>query len=175
MGLITAIQTSFSQSMTASFAGMLADGYPDPLIIPGRNNESSAAIAFGLMVKWERSTDDDGVKILTANSEKVAGVVVYSPSYAKDINGVGDLNSTGLKPGSIMNVLRKGRVWVYAGTSVLPGDPLYVRVANAGSNQLIGGAENAADSTNTIALKGTFLRTAAAGALTVVEFDMTAT
>ena len=81
---------------------------------------------------------------------------------------------TGLLPGAIMNVLRKGRIWVVCESGCDPDDRLWVR-AVAGAGEYLGACENADDSTDTIDCtgQGVWRTTAAAGELAVLEVDFT--
>ncbi len=162
-------QTSYSSNMAKGFAGMLADGSRAD-IITMRNVEASAEIAFGLAVKYGGTSDDLGAKLPAAETDKIAGIVVHTHSY----NKTNQLGTTGVKTGELLNVIRKGRILVTAQTAVAPGDRLWVR-AVAGGAEVLGGLEDADDSTDMIDCtnQGVWMTTAAAGELAWLEVDFT--
>lgn len=164
------VQTSVSQNMTAAFAGMVSSGR-DADYLPMRNNEASAEIAFGRGVVFERSTDDDGALLPAAETDKPAGIVAHHHAYAKTT----ELGTTGLKPGAIMNVLRKGRIWVVCEDGCVPGDRLWMRAVAGGDPEFLGGLNNADDGTDMIDCtgQGVWLTTASAGGLAELEVDFT--
>lgn len=164
------VQTSYAQSMTAAYAGMLADGSANDCIAM-RNDEVSAEIAFGRAVMFGSTTDGTSAKLPTAESSVIAGLVVHSHSYAQTT----ELGSTGVKVGGILNVLRKGRMWVTVEDAVIPGDRLWVRGVAGGDPEFLGGLLPADDSTDTVDCtgQGQFLTAASAGALALLEVDFT--
>lgn len=167
------VQTTFSQNLTAAFAGMLADqGDHDAWAMT--NNESSASIPFGRAVKFGAvSGADKSAKFPTAETSVIAGIVMHSHAYSNSPNG--DLDSTGLKPGAVMNVLRKGRIWVIVEDGCSVGDRLWVRAVAAGDPEFLGGINNADDSTDMVDCtnQGVFLSACSAGGLAVLEVDFT--
>ena len=161
------VQTSYAQSMTAAFAGMLADGSANDCIAM-RNDEASASIAFGRAVKFGSATDGTSAKLPSAETSVIAGIVVHSHSYASN-----ELDATGVIVGGVLNVLRKGRVWVTVEDAVVPGDRLWVRGVAGGDPEFLGGLLPADDSTDTVDCtnQGQFLTAAAAGALALLEVN----
>lgn len=167
-----AVQSTYGENPTIGIKGQLADsGAHD--VISMVNNESSQEMAFGLAVVFEGSTDDQGALAPDAISEQVAGILVHSHAYSNDSDG--DLGTTGLKPGAILNVLRKGRIWVEAEEAVSPGDPLWIRAVVTG-NEEEGALAMQADSTDMIdsSNQGRWLTTATAGNIALLEVDFTA-
>lgn len=166
------VQSSYTQNMTKAFAGMLADS-GDHDVIAMRNDEASASIAFGRAVKFGSTTDGTSAKLPDSENAVIAGIVMHSHAYSNSPNG--DLDSTGLKVGATMNVLRKGRMWVTVEDAVIPGDRLWVRGVAGGDPEFLGGLLPADDSTDTVDCtgQGQFLTAAAAGALAVLEVDFT--
>jgi hypothetical protein len=153
--------------MTAAFAGMLADGSANDCIAM-RNDEASASIAFGRAVKFGSATDGTSAKLPSAETSVIAGIVVHSHSYASN-----ELDATGVIVGGVLNVLRKGRVWVTVEDAVVPGDRLWVRGVAGGDPEFLGGLLPADDSTDTVDCtnQGQFLTAAAAGALALLEVN----
>lgn len=173
-----AIQTTYSDTPEAAFAGQLIYG---DLIVPMTNDEASAEIAFGLAVVLDPSSPatDQSATLPTAETNKVWGIVLHSNAYDRtytlaDGSTGGELGTTGLMPGAVMNVLRKGRVWVTAQTAVTPGDRLWVRAVATG-DEVLGGLEDADDGTDMIdcTSQGVWCTTAAAGDLAILEVDFT--
>jgi hypothetical protein len=165
------VQTTYATNMSAAFAGMRASNNPGDVIIPMRNNEASAEIAFGRAVKYEGSTDDDGALLPTAETSKIAGIVMHRHGYTVGSNG--ELGTTGLKPGAIMEVMKKGELWVTVEDAVVPGDRLWVRAVAGGDPEFLGGLLPADDSTDTVDCTafGEFQTTAAAGGLARLRID----
>lgn len=167
------VQTTFTYNFTPAIEGALADDGPHD-IIPMRSKEASAEIAFGRCVKPEGSTDDAGALFPTAESDVIVGITVHSNAYA--VGTGGNLGDTGMKPGAIMNVLRKGRIWARCedGCSAFT-DRLWVRAVGSTPPEYLGGCTADDDGTDTIdcTKQGVWLTTAAAGELAVLEVDFT--
>ena len=111
----------------------------------------------------------------TAETSKVKGIVAHSHAHSNSPNG--DLGTTGLKADSVMNVLRKGRIWAIAEDGCVPGDRLWVR-CTAGSpagTEFVGSLGNADEGTETIdcTAQGVWLSTASAGGVALLEVDFT--
>lgn len=175
------IQTTVSARPAKGYAGMLDAAYPHS-IITAQNGEASASIPFGKGVVWDPTSPAHDVSVtLPANqADKVMGIVVFRGGYSRawtDADGVvhGDLDATGLVPGTVLGVLRRGRILVTAASAVTPGDRLYIR-RTAGLGESLGALEDAADSTDMIdsTNQGVWMSTAAAGELAWLEVDFTA-
>jgi len=165
------VQSSYSRTMTAAYAGMLADdGEHD--IIPMLNSEASASIPFGVGVK--KGTGDSDALLPSAETDEIVGFTVHGHNYTIGTT-TSDLDSNGdMRPGCVMNVLRKGRIWVTArkGAVVAFASRLWVR-AVAGGGEYLGAAEDADDGTDTIdcTKQGQFITSGAADALVVLEVN----
>lgn len=164
------VQSSYVRQITAAIAGLLADDGPHD-IIAMVNEEASASIPFGVAVK--KGTADTGAKLPAAETDAIIGITVHTHNYSNSPNG--DLDSSGdMKPGAVMNVLRRGRIWVYArsGAVVAFDSRLWVR-AVAGVGEYLGAAEDADDSTDTIdcTKQGQFITSGNTDALVVLEVD----
>lgn len=167
------VQSSYSRTQSAAFAGMLADdGHHD--IFPMVNAEASASIPFGVGVK--KGTGDSDAVLPAAETDAIIGFTVHTHNYARGSSvSNSDLDDNGdMRPGAVMNVLRKGRLYVYARTSAVVAftSRLWVR-AVAGGGEFIGAAEDADDSTDTIdcTKQGQFITSGAQNALVVLEVD----
>lgn len=174
------IQTSVSARPAAGFAGMLDAGYTNDVIF-AQNGEASASIPFGKAVIWDPSSPAHAKSAtLPAGSQTspVMGIVAYSNAYSaswtdKDGGVHGELDATGLVPGTQLNVLRRGRILVVAASAVVAGvSKLYVRSV-AGLGETLGALEDAADATDMIdcTANGTWMSTVAAGELAWLEVD----
>lgn len=172
------VQTSYSDFPAAGFDGM-TDG-DDHVIRPMKNVEVSAAMPFGIGVIFKSApTTDQDALLPSGQTDKVAGIVVFSDAYDRtftlaDGTTAGQLSSTGLIPGTMLNVMRKGAIYVTCDSGCAPGDRLYVRCSATGDERL-GACENASDSTDMIdcTAQGVWLTTAAAGARAWLEVDFT--
>lgn len=172
------VQTSVSDAPSTAFAGLLVG--TGHTIHPMKNAEASAEIAFGrgVVFKSGATTDQDAV-LPAAESDKFAGVVVKSDVYDRtytlsDGSTAGELGTTGLKPGAMMNVLRRGQVWAVCEDGCAPGDKLWVRGVAAGDPEFLGGLNNADDGTDMIdaTAVGTWLTTASAGGLAILSLNL---
>lgn len=171
------VQTSYNDAPAIGFAGMLADDGPHDIM--AMINQDTASIAFGRGVIFKSGGNDQDVKLpLTSQADKVVGIVVHSNAYSRswtDVNGTfGQVDSVGLRPGVMMNVLRKGRILVVCEDGCTKGDRLYVRAVSAeDGTEFYGGLNNASDSTDMIDCtgQGQWLTTTAAGQLAVLEVD----
>jgi hypothetical protein len=174
---ITSVQTSYGTTLTKAIEGALADSGAHDVIVK-YNGEASAAIAFGRAVKF--GATDNAALLPAAETDKICGIVLHTDQYSTGEGGELKQDGTewtnGLRPGAVMSVLRKGRIWVKPRTAVTPGDRLWVRAVSAESGvEFLGGLEDADDSTDTIdcTAQGVWLDTAAAGVLARLEVDFT--
>lgn len=174
-----ALQTTYNLAPAIGMAGSLAENVPHT-VIPGKNAEASTSIPFGKAVCFDLSapaTDLD-MQLPAAETDTVAGIVLHKDRYARTWTSAdgtvnGELDSTGLVPGTLMDVLRKGRVLVSCRLATAVGDRLWVRcTATPGSP---GDIENADDGTETIdcTKQGIFLSSCAAAGLAWLEVDFT--
>lgn len=176
------IQTTVSAAPAKGYAGMIDAASPHH-IAHVRSAEASAAIPFGKAVVLDPSapaTDRD-VTLPTTETDSVYGIVVHSQGYSQswtdsDGNVHGELNATGLLPGTIFGVLRKGRILVVAATAVVAlASRLWVR-AVAGVGETLGALEDADDSTDMIDCtgQGQWMSTANIGELAWLDVDFSA-
>lgn len=154
------VQTSISTNPAKGYVGQLDTSHPTE-IITAINGEASASIPFGYGVVWDPSAPVSSahVTLPAAETNKVAGIVIFRQGYQPawtDHNGVvhGDLDSVGLRPGTWMGILRKGRILVTAEDAVTRGDRLWVRCTAGGPGEVVGGLTNADEGTETIDATG---------------------
>ena len=171
-----AVQSTYNESPAIAYAGMLADGGGDHHVAAMRNDESTAALGFGQAVIYADTSDPLSATLPTAESDVVAGIVVHSHAIAQ--SDLADATSTAIAgpgPDTIVNVLRKGRIWVTVEDNVVVGDRLWVRGVAAGDPEFLGNCLPADDGTDTIDCtnQGVFRTAATAGNLAVLEVDFT--
>ena len=173
-------QTTYSSQPAIGYSGSLDRNAPfSDLTV--KNVESSASIPFGKAVKFKTSSPDSDLDVLlpAAESDRIEGIVIRDDTYARtwtdDAGTVnGQLDGTGLIPGTLMRIATKGRMLVACASGCAPGDGLWVR-AVAGVGETLGALENADDSTDTVdcTTQGRWLTTAVADGLAWLEFDFT--
>lgn len=172
------VQTTYSEDRAIGYAGMLDSNLAHD-IITMKNAEASASIAFGRAVVFKpAATSDKDATLPTADTQVVAGIVVHSHNYAAvwtDLNGTsyGELDATGVKPGALLNVLRRGRILVVCEDGCTAGQPLFIRHVAAGAPEFLGGLNSADDATDMIDMtgKGTWLSAASAGGLAWLDVN----
>ncbi len=166
-----ALQTTYQQDLNIGFAGQLQHANPGD-IIPKVNSEASYAIPFGVAVCY--GATDDAALSPDATSDVIVGINLHrhgsigSSTTELDANGA-------VNPNTVMNVLRKGKVFVVCENGCVPGNRLFIRCVVAGA-EVEGALRSAADSTDCIdsSNQGTWLTTASAGGLALLEVDFTA-
>lgn len=169
---MTIPQTSYTATMAKGIEGQLADDYPHE-VVACYNDEASASIAFGRAVKYgATSADNFGVILPAAETDKIVGITVHSHEYSKGFTGAA-LDSTGVRAGFPLSVLRKGRILVVCEDGCTRGDRLWVRAVGSTPPEYLGGLNNADDSTDMIdcTKQGQWMETVAAGALAWLEVD----
>lgn len=121
-----AAQTSYTTALPKAFAGMLSDASDN--LVDSRRNAESSELPFGILVAYDATPTDDGMKLPAAagDSAKLLGALFNSP--ARDNIGT----TTGLKAGALGNVLSRGRCWMqYDGSAPAISDPVYCRFATS--------------------------------------------
>ncbi len=171
--MATPVQTTYTDGLALPYAGLPGD-VSDSVIVPAFNTEASAEIAFGLVVARDNTapydTNGNGAKLPAASTDKLMGIVRHSHAYSNSPNG--DLGTTGLKPGAMMNVLRSGRIWAVCEDGCSPGDRLFVRYTAAGTGKGSLRSTDAGGSTCIDATtKGEWVTKAAAGAVAMIDVD----
>jgi hypothetical protein len=114
----------------AAFAGLIAD-CTDADMLSYRNEEDDGEVRFGSFVS--QGSDARGALLPDAQANvahtTALGIVAHSHAYAKDT----ELGDDGLKTGAMLNVMRRGRIWVYVNESggVQLGDAVRVMASTA--------------------------------------------
>lgn len=173
------LQTTTTAAPAQGYPGML-DVAANHHIVTARH-DGAASIPFGKAVCWDPSAPATEISATLPEGSQttpVLGIVTFSQQYARawtDSNGVvrGDVDATGLVPGTLMRITRQGRILVTAATAVVAGtSKLFVRTT-AGSGKVPGDLENAVDGVTMIdcSAQGTWMSTVSAGALAWLEVN----
>lgn len=178
------LQSDYPTANPVGYSGQLVGATTQHDIIGVKNVEATASIAFGRAVVWKLSSPASDMDVLlpAAETDTVAGIVIHLLNYSRaftstDINGAsqtyGDLDGTGLRPGTLMAILRRGTILVTVEDAVAVGDRLWVRAVAGADPEFLGGLLSADDSTDTIdcTKQGQFLTSAAAGGLAQLYVD----
>lgn len=166
--MATFVQSTYNFAPGTAYAGLVVRA---DLVEARENAEASAEIPFGYAVK-QHASNVNGAVLPTVETDVVLGIVCRDHVYSKDI----ELGSVGLKPGTIMSVLRKGAIWVLAEDATTFGGRGWVRCTTGGTaEELVGGITSADEGTETIDCTGQiqFQAAVAAQALVLVEVDFT--
>lgn len=148
------MQTDYKLKQDEGTPGMIADSgefFAESCVGQG------SGLAFGLVVVQGDSSS--AVKVPDNAANKVRGVILSSHEHSADEDLVGQ----GL------NIARKGRVWVRVENAVTVGAAGHVRYAGVGN---VGQLRSAAVVDETLPVAGSFRKDAAAGELSIFEFDL---
>jgi hypothetical protein len=158
-------QTSYSNSYSLGFEGMLADA-KDPDIVSAKNAEASANLHFGRGVR----DSANGALNLSATGQPFLGVAVFEQQEAALLTAAGEA----VKPKDTFNVLRKGRIVVRAEVAVAIGDPVFVRHTVNGGTTAVGRFRNNADTARADQVTAARWVTSTSGAdqLAVLEINL---
>ena len=129
------------------------------------NEEASAEIPFGRMVKEGTADKENGALLMAAQADIPAGIVVHSHRYSKDA----ELGSTGLKPNVTMSILRRGVIAVKVTEAVTTASP--VKYNEAGGTF---GDSAVANETVDISSFARYMRDGAINEVIPLEIDMRA-
>lgn len=180
---ITGFQTTYNAAPAIGYAGM-RQGLANDDVITLKNVEVSAGMPFGIAVVWKTSgtTSDIDALLPATTADLVAGIVAHSHTHMPawtDSAGVvhGELAATGLVPGTLMNIVRVGKIMVSVATGCKPSDRLWVRcISNGAISTQLGSCENANDGSNMIdaTKQAQFITTAAANGLAWLDCNFIA-
>jgi hypothetical protein len=169
------IQTTYLDQAPLPFAGVIAESETEPPVT-AINTEVSAEVPFGYAVARDNTAPYDvngnGAKLPAGGADVLLGIVRHSHAYSNSPSG--DLGTVGLKPGAVMSVQRKGRIWAVCEDGCSPGARLFVRhtVAGAGKGTLRAtdaGGGTCIDATT----KAEWQTKAAALGVAILEIDFT--
>lgn len=132
-----------------AYAGMKSDLRNDTVesYIQG---EASAEIPFGVAVAQGAAsaiagTPDKAILMVDVNSV-VVGVHVHAHNYDRE----SQLGTTGLKPTNLMNVMRKGQIYMIHEGAVTKGAPCFVRHTAGGGGTVKGVVRADADTATAV-------------------------
>ncbi len=168
------IQTTYLDRAPLAYAGVIAEPSPEPPV--SAFNTDAVEIPFGHCVARDNTAPYDvsgnGAKLPAAGADTLMGIVRHSHAYLNSPNG--DLGTTGLKPGAVMSVQRKGRIWAACEDGCVPGNRLFVRYTAAGTGK---GSLRATDTGGSTGIDATtkaeWQTKAAALGLAILEIDFT--
>lgn len=125
-------------------------------------------IPFGRVVCYDSRLGDDFCRLPRLSTDLsgnlALGIAHRDSSKAPNANGYAD--------GSIIPILRKGRVWMIAEDAVSAGGAVYVRYS-AGAGEYQGAVRSDADGSDAAVLSGArFYSSAGAGELVIVELNL---
>ena len=132
------VQTTYTDILSQPFAGSIADAAFAREIVPAFNTEASTSIPFGWGVARDNTApygaQGIGAKLPAATTDKLLGITVFSHSFSLNPLNL-ELDTVGMKPGVLMNVMRHGRIWAIAELGSAAGDRVFVRCTAAGSGK----------------------------------------
>lgn len=156
-------QTSIAVDRAVAYPGMLADGGFHDIV--SRAVETAAGVAAGrIMVEGTLPLQQAIVPTSAVNGVLPVGCTKYEP-----IKEPRSPAGPEFAQYDMVNLVRRGRIWMLAGTG---GVTRYAQhyLIHAGAEA---GLLTLTDDANTVAISGvTVLLTAAAGVLTLVEFNL---
>lgn len=158
------MQTTYSQRPAQAVAGMLGDLGPWD-IFSSVNQESSAAIPFGVVVKF--GTLERTSKLLAAADDMLQGIVIRRHWYDRVLELDADVD--GVKAGVRIDVLRRGRIWVPTATAAALTAAIHTRYAGTGTK---GAVRNAAVTDETIDISHIAKVVSPASGSGLVELDV---
>lgn len=169
----TPVQLTYSDFIAAPFAGVLVDSAVNETA-SAINTEASAEIPFGWGVARDNTAPFDvmgnGGKLPAATTDKFFGISRFSHSYSLNPANL-ELGTVGMKPGVMMNLLRRGRIWAICEDGCSPGAKLFVRctAAGAGKGSLLAADPGGSTVLVPISKIGEWQSKAAALALAILE------
>ena len=128
---------------------------------------------FGRFVTFKTASGAESCDLPTVTGDvtlgRALGIAVFDP--AKEPN-----SALGYKAGQMVQILRRGYIWMLTETDVAEGSAVFVRfatVTGSGTAPAIGKVRKDADTADAVALPGAFFRTTlAAAGLAIVEINL---
>jgi hypothetical protein len=168
------INTTYAEQVRA-FQGMIADTR-DNEIDSYVQGEASASIPFGVAVAEgtagvpANGIPNEAINMVNASSV-VAGAVVHSHAYSPETQ----LDASGVRPDNLINVMRRGRVYMRHEGTTTKGSAAFVRHTSGAGGTIKGYLRSDADTATAVLCRGLiFAETKAAvgDGLVLVEVDM---
>jgi hypothetical protein len=162
-------QTTLASQTVAPFEGCVVDVVPGGMAT-ATSAEASSEIPFGVCVQ-NGASDDLALLLAGAAALDLIGIAAHSHAHAKDT----ELGTTGLKPKTTFNLLRKGRIYVFSEEAVTPADTVRVRHTAGAGGTVLGRFRKAAVAGETfdISLFARWVKSGSAGGLAILEVDFT--
>lgn len=168
-------QTTVTSNPQTAYEGMIdGDQFFSSVVITKIANPS-AGISAGRGLTYvsgsDTKTDLPAASTDITDVTKFQGVSVYAPS----ITGAWPLPSTtGIyQQGQLVNILRRGRIWVYAEEAVAITDTVYCRYSSNGGNTILGRFGNTSDSSHAAAVPtARFVTSTTAAGLVLLEINL---
>lgn len=155
-------QTDYPTKMDVALEGQLADIGPNTI---GSYVAEGEGVGIGLAVV--QGTEDNQCVAPSETGQDILGVVAHS--HAREVDAPGE--------GDVVNVIRRGALYVRPEQAVAPGDPVYVRhTAGSDPGEVPGRFRVDADTDKADLWPGAQWRTSAsAGGLAVLDVALSAT
>lgn len=159
-------QTSYSINQAGGQAGGIADdGRHD--VVSATN--PTAATPFGAAVAY--GAVDGDCKLPSSSTDKILGVAILEQTKEQAL-GTGVVN---YPAGSLISVLKRGRINVAVENAVVAGGPVYVRFAAGAGGALLGAFRSDADTGSAVIVDGAlFATSAASGGIAIVDMNLPA-
>lgn len=165
-------QTVVNADVINGLEGLLAYGRAGELAI---SRWAKTDIPFGRFVVFKTASGADSCDLPSVTGDITAGrqlgIAVYDPGREPN-------SANGYKAGQMVQIVRKGYVWMLTETDVAEGNSVFVRfaqVSNTGTNPAIGKVRKDADTADAVALpngSAVFRTTLAAAGLAIVELNL---
>lgn len=167
-------QTSYTDRFSPAIAGMRGDA--DDFQSFSKISTDSASIPIGCFVAAD---GEQGAALPSSTADQLLGPVMgemrFAPAWTdRDGNVHGDQDADGLVPGTQMDVMKEGTLWVVSETTASAFEPVFVRCV-AGVGEQAGAVRNAADASDCQDLTGKaryLTDVANAGDLALIEVRM---
>jgi hypothetical protein len=174
-----ALQTTYTDTPPIAFPGTLGAG--PRVTLPAKQAEASVSVPFGTAMAFRPSgaTSDLDATLPANSTDTIMGILYRSNGYAPswtDSNGTqGELDSVGVRPGTLIDLLCEGMIYVTCEDGCSPASRLWVRYTTAGAGKGALRASDAGGSTTMDCTKqGEWLSTATAGNLAWLKVNFTA-
>jgi hypothetical protein len=159
-------QNSYTINQAGGQAGGIADGGNHDIISAADKLE---AVPFG--VALAQGASDGLCKLPSSSTDKIIGVAVLEQTKEQAL-GSGVVN---YPAGSMISVMKRGRVNVLAESAVAAGGPVYVRFASGAGGSQLGAMRADADTGSAMLVDGaSFTTSVAAGGVAVVDMNLPA-
>ena len=173
-------QNSVTTAYPAAFVGMEPDAStPLDAYCSRVSTETTLQLPFGTVVKDDASNKGVGCKAMAAQADLPLGIIPYAAAYQinHELSQTADANGNiGLLSGTMIQIKKRGRLWVQIEEDVADGDAVKYRVNALGAGVGPGSFRKTASAGNTVDISK-FARwvgaNLAANGFGLLEFDFT--